>query len=259
MTTSEDKTVRLWEMDLPVAIKQISDTGMQSIPSVCLLPSLLFTTLPPQATMHPSGQFFGAQAMDNTVLIYSASDKFQLKKSKMFKGHRTAGYACEVGFSPDGKYVSSGNADGELFVWNWGSTNIVKHYKCHDKVCRHMFTTSITPTPPTGTDVTCMAPNRVLQAPDLLLGQHHQVVGLGIPHKHPPYPRGQFSSAFIPESNHIHFFDVVPPSPQLAMCRSVLNYVPSRVLQNMLYLFFPFPLSPFSHPTVSHTTQHERP
>ena len=34
VTTSDDKTIRIWEMDLPVTIKQVSDPAMHSLPSV---------------------------------------------------------------------------------------------------------------------------------------------------------------------------------------------------------------------------------
>ncbi|KAJ9447860.1 Pre-mRNA-processing factor 17 [Diplonema papillatum] len=119
VTTSDDKTVRVWEMDLPVTIKQVHDPGMHSMPT---------------ATDHPNGKCFGMQSMDNQILIYSSTESFQLNRRKRFSGHITAGYACEVGFSHDGKYVSSGNGDGELFIWSWGSCKIAKHYKCHDKV-----------------------------------------------------------------------------------------------------------------------------
>eukprot|EP01062_Namystynia_karyoxenos_P026848 TRINITY_DN2073_c0_g3_i1.p1 TRINITY_DN2073_c0_g3~~TRINITY_DN2073_c0_g3_i1.p1 ORF type:complete len:562 (+),score=217.41 TRINITY_DN2073_c0_g3_i1:79-1764(+) len=119
VTTSDDKTMRVWEMDLPVPIKHVMDPSMHSMPA---------------ATIHPSHEWFGLQSMDNQVLIYSATDRFKLNKRKRFVGHVVAGYACEPGFSPDGKFVSSGNGQGELYIWSWGSTKIAKHFKCHSKV-----------------------------------------------------------------------------------------------------------------------------
>jgi pre-mRNA-processing factor 17 len=35
-------------------------------------------------------------------------DRFKQNRKKTFKGHNTAGYACQVNFSPDSKYVMSG-------------------------------------------------------------------------------------------------------------------------------------------------------
>eukprot|EP00756_Hemistasia_phaeocysticola_P046287 Hpha_TRINITY_DN20066_c0_g1::TRINITY_DN20066_c0_g1_i1::g.147854::m.147854/K12816/CDC40, PRP17; pre-mRNA-processing factor 17 len=119
VTTSDDKTMRVWEMDLPVPIKHVMDPSMHSMPA---------------ATIHPSQEWFAAQSMDNQMLVYSATDRFRLNRRKRFVGHVVAGYACEPGFSPDGRFVSSGNGDGELFIWSWGTTRIVKHWKCHKKV-----------------------------------------------------------------------------------------------------------------------------
>eukprot|EP01065_Artemidia_motanka_P015262 TRINITY_DN19135_c0_g1_i1.p1 TRINITY_DN19135_c0_g1~~TRINITY_DN19135_c0_g1_i1.p1 ORF type:complete len:562 (+),score=76.92 TRINITY_DN19135_c0_g1_i1:249-1688(+) len=119
VTTSDDKTMRVWEMDLPVPIKHVMDPSMHSMPA---------------ATMHPAHEWFAVQSMDNQVLVYSATDKFKLNRRKRFVGHVVAGYACEPGFSPDGRFVSSGNGQGELFIWAWGNTRIVKHWKCHRKV-----------------------------------------------------------------------------------------------------------------------------
>lgn len=43
-----------------------------------------------------------------------------------FLGHNVAGYACAVGFSPDGSYVISGDAHGNLCVWDWKSTKLYR-------------------------------------------------------------------------------------------------------------------------------------
>lgn len=40
----------------------------------------------------------------------------------------------QVGFSPDGKFIMSGDAQGKLFFWDWGKPNrIVKTIPAHDK------------------------------------------------------------------------------------------------------------------------------
>lgn len=73
------------------------------------------------------------QSLDNQILIYSA-DTFKQHRNKRFAGHTTAGYACEVGFSPDARFLSSGDGSGNMVFWDWKNCKIVKRLKCHDKV-----------------------------------------------------------------------------------------------------------------------------
>jgi pre-mRNA-processing factor 17 len=42
------------------------------------------------------------------IVTYMTKDRFKQNRKKNFKGHNTAGYACQVNFSPDAKYVMSG-------------------------------------------------------------------------------------------------------------------------------------------------------
>jgi pre-mRNA-processing factor 17 len=50
-----------------------------------------------------------AQSLDNQVLTYTCKEgKFKQNRKKTFKGHNTAGYACQVNFSPDARFVMSG-------------------------------------------------------------------------------------------------------------------------------------------------------
>ena len=72
--------------------------------------------------------------MDNQILIYSAEDKFRLHRKKRFAGHLVSGYACQVGFSPDGKFIMSGDAGGSLVVWDWSTGRIVRRIKAHSQV-----------------------------------------------------------------------------------------------------------------------------
>ncbi|KAF0921406.1 hypothetical protein E2562_006974 [Oryza meyeriana var. granulata] len=97
VTSSDDKSLRVWEFGIPVVIKYISEPHMHSMPSI---------------TLHPNSNWLAAQSLDNQILIYSTKERFQLNKKKRFAGHIVAGYACQVNFSPDGRFVMSGDGEG---------------------------------------------------------------------------------------------------------------------------------------------------
>ncbi|KDN37917.1 WD40 repeat-like protein [Tilletiaria anomala UBC 951] len=118
VTTSDDKTMRAWDFDIPVVIKYIADPTMYSMPSV---------------TLSPNKKWLGCQSLDNQVLIYAA-DSFRQNRKKIFKGHNVAGFACQVGFSPDGRFVSSGDSEGNLVFWDWKSGRTLKRIRAHREV-----------------------------------------------------------------------------------------------------------------------------
>ncbi|KAI8967481.1 WD40-repeat-containing domain protein, partial [Mycotypha africana] len=82
VTTSDDKTMRAWEYDIPVVIKYIAEPDMYAIPAV---------------TLSPNKKWLACQSLDNQILIYGARDKFRLNRKKRFAGHLIAGYACKPG------------------------------------------------------------------------------------------------------------------------------------------------------------------
>lgn len=71
--------------------------------------------------------------MDNQILIYS-TDNFRQNRKKRFAGHSVAGYAAQIGFSPDGKWISSGDSGGYLIFWDWKTGKIKSRLKAHSKV-----------------------------------------------------------------------------------------------------------------------------
>ncbi len=89
VSSADDKSLRIWEWGIPIVIKYISESHMHSMPSLA---------------MHPTDNYFVAQSLDNQVLVYSSKERYKHHKKKRFSGHMVAGYACQVNFSPDGRY-----------------------------------------------------------------------------------------------------------------------------------------------------------
>ena len=138
VTTSDDKTIRAWDWDIPVVIKYIAEPHMHSMPAVTLHPSstsvichlplpLVVVVVMVKVLMEKTRRaekYFAAQSLDNQILIYNA-DNFRQNRKKRFAGHSVAGYACQVGFSPDGRYASV-----PFFV------HLIEHAFLHFRACR---------------------------------------------------------------------------------------------------------------------------
>ncbi|KAJ3091337.1 pre-mRNA-processing factor 17 [Quaeritorhiza haematococci] len=119
VTTSDDKTLRAWEYDIPVVIKYVAEPDMHSMPAVKL---------------SPNRKWLACQSLDNQIVIYSAKDRFRLNRNKVFRGHLVAGYACQPAFSPDGRFVTSGDSEGKVWFWDWKTCKVFQKFKAHDKV-----------------------------------------------------------------------------------------------------------------------------
>ncbi|KJE93650.1 pre-mRNA splicing factor prp17 [Capsaspora owczarzaki ATCC 30864] len=120
VSTSDDKSIRVWDWDTPVDIKYIADPGMHSMPAVAV---------------HPNKKWMLMQSMDNTINVYSTRDKFRAHKTKNFRGHLSAGYACQPDMSPDGSHVISGDGEGKLCIWDWKTCRLLKKMRGHDGAC----------------------------------------------------------------------------------------------------------------------------
>jgi pre-mRNA-processing factor 17 len=117
ISTSDDKKILVWEFDIPVPIKYIAEQDMHSIPSV---------------TIHPSQTAFVGQSMDNKLVVYTCGEKVKLLRKKVFSGHTNSGYACQAGFSPNGKFVMTGDGLGQLHFWDWKTTISYRKFQAHD-------------------------------------------------------------------------------------------------------------------------------
>jgi len=125
VTTSDDKKLFVWEYGIGTApMKHVAEPWMHSMPAVTAAPS-----------DNGNPKYLLCQSLDNQILVYATGDRFKLNKKKLFTGHVSAGYACQVGISPDMKYVISGDGDGRLWLWDWKSSKVYRKLKAHDGVC----------------------------------------------------------------------------------------------------------------------------
>ena len=106
ISTSDDKSLRAWELNIPVPIKFIAEPYMYALTRACL---------------HPSGKHALFQSGDNQIVVYAAGDRFRQNRKKSFRGHNTSGYAIDVDVSPDGGLVASGDSGGYVCFWDWKS------------------------------------------------------------------------------------------------------------------------------------------
>ncbi|KAJ2158669.1 hypothetical protein GGF46_003602 [Coemansia sp. RSA 552] len=119
ISTSDDKSMRVWEFGIPVVIKLVADPAMHSIPAV---------------TLHPSQKWLVGQSMDNRLVVYSAGERIKPHRRKEFRGHLSAGFACQPSCSPDGRFLVSGDSEGQVWCWDWQTTRVVTRWRAHDKV-----------------------------------------------------------------------------------------------------------------------------
>ena len=118
MSTSDDKKVLLWDYNTPTPHKYIAEPHMHSMPA---------------ATLSPDGTHIAGQCMDNKISVYSTAGRFTLSKNRVFKGHVVSGYACQVAFSPNGRFLASGDEGGQLWLWDFQKTKRIKTLRGHSK------------------------------------------------------------------------------------------------------------------------------
>jgi len=104
ITTSDDKSLRAWEYNIPVPIKFIAEPYMYPLTN---------------AAPHPNNKSVAFQSGDNQIVVYASTDRFRQNRKKSFRGHNNAGYAIDVGISPDGQFVMSGDSGGYVCFWDW--------------------------------------------------------------------------------------------------------------------------------------------
>ena len=117
VSTADDKKIFIWEYGIPVPIKYISEPHMQSVPVV---------------EMHPSGNFWCGQSLDNSIVTYQAKEKMKQLRKKTFRGHSNIGYSLGLTFSPNGKFLASGDGNGRIVIWDFKSLRLLRKIHAHD-------------------------------------------------------------------------------------------------------------------------------
>nr|POE77776.1 pre-mrna-processing factor 17 [Quercus suber] len=117
ITTSDDKSLRAWEYNIPVPIKLISDPSM--FPLVA-------------SASHPTKGNVLLQSSDNTIKVYNTGEKIRANRKKDFRGHNNAGYAIGLDVSPDGGIVCSGDSGGYVCFWDWKTCKLWSRVKASD-------------------------------------------------------------------------------------------------------------------------------
>lgn len=119
MTTSDDKSLRAWDYNIPVPIKYIAETYMYPMT---------------RSAVHPSGKYVAYQSSDNQIVVYNANDKFRQNRKKSYRGHNNAGTAIDIDISPDGQFIASGDTAGYLVFWDWKTCKMYHKIDTKDPV-----------------------------------------------------------------------------------------------------------------------------
>ncbi|RLV94807.1 Pre-mRNA-processing factor 17 [Spathaspora sp. JA1] len=115
MSTSQDKTVRMWNYGINIPIKTISSHLQHSMPT---------------AVVHPTANYIALQSMDNSIRVIHSLGKFKYKRDKVFQGHHCSGYGIEIAISHDGRIIMSGDTKGYGYFWDWKSGKLINKIKC---------------------------------------------------------------------------------------------------------------------------------
>ena len=88
-------------------------------------------------TTHPLEPILAAQIRGGEIATI-ASDTLTLKeKSFTGPGFKTETYPCRFSFSPDGSFLTSGDASGSVWIWKWSDCTLRKTFDCHEKaICK---------------------------------------------------------------------------------------------------------------------------
>jgi len=111
-TASDDQTVRLWKVDKPTPFHEFRN-------HTDAVKLVAFQPVPPSMAESDSPRILASASFDGTVSIYNVTTHSHLytigKEIHNFPGDRIS---C-LSWSPDGKYLSTGDLEGTVGIWEW--------------------------------------------------------------------------------------------------------------------------------------------
>lgn len=117
VSTGTDNHLRLFEWGIPVETKQIKDPSI-----TCVIATLV----------NKDDDTYYAQCMDSVVKTFDVKSGFRYVRKKVYRGHGLAGYNCQIEFSPDEKFLLSGDSSGYVFIWDRKSHRFESKINAHD-------------------------------------------------------------------------------------------------------------------------------
>ncbi|XP_078352149.1 WD repeat-containing protein 25-like [Oculina patagonica] len=85
--------------------------------------------------VHPTESHFVAQSNGDYIALFSTRKPYKLNKFKRYEGHKVSGYHIGCDFSPDGRIVSSGSADGKIFFYDHFTSRVIRTLDAHSAPC----------------------------------------------------------------------------------------------------------------------------
>ena len=116
VSTSDDRKMLCWDYGYNPPTRYIQETYMTSMPAL---------------TLHPSGDYILCQALNNQIAVYKCMDTVVHHPRKRFNGHKVSGFVLQPVVSPDGEFVGSGDAEGNLWFWSWKTCKVLKKMPAH--------------------------------------------------------------------------------------------------------------------------------
>ena len=87
----------------------------------------------PSLRAHPYEHSFVAQSNANYTVIFSARRPYKLNKYKRFEGHQVMGYRIAVDISPCGSLLCSGDANGQLYFYDYKTSKVLSAYSAYNR------------------------------------------------------------------------------------------------------------------------------
>jgi pre-mRNA-processing factor 17 len=122
----------VWEFDTPVVLKYIRDPELASMPAVAI--SHDSTSILPQKSGSRASRWITACKYSQQSTNSSISAKRPCEDIWLQATRVSPVLIPNSGFSPDGRFVMSGDSQGMLWFWDWKSSKMFRKFKAHDGV-----------------------------------------------------------------------------------------------------------------------------